>query len=350
MEVLDREPDLARASNKMDATERNFARSLAFSSIRRMARIYIRWFPWKLGKQFVKYNYDLHVGWRSHKQITRTRAGDLMEVSMPDGISSTIFLTGAWEEDATRYVRSVLKEGDIFVDVGANIGYYSVLASRLVGPSGHAFSIEAHPTIHGKLRRNIELNGRTNVTTINAAASDHPGELPLFMGPDINPGHTTTVERLAKSEELRPSGSIRCDTLEALVGDDLFRARMIKIDVEGAEYSVLSPLFSKLDHFSLSTEWLVELTPSFLDGGQREIDAIYRAFQAAGYHALLISTLAPVSDRQSKVDVLMTRRQLLSRPKDDSTHHVCEAFMQLPDGGFQCTVCGSVTADIGDLP
>ena len=289
---------------------RNAARSIAFSAIRKSTQIYMRGCPWKVGKPFMKYPYDLHVGWRPHEQITRTRFGDLMEVSMPDGISSTIYLTGAWEDDATRYVRSALSEGDIFVDVGANIGYYSVLTSGIVGASGHVFSIEAHPAIYQKLTRNVALNKRGNVTTINAAASSGPGELPLFLGPDINPGHTTTVENLAKSEGLRPSGTIRCDSLETLIGPHLYHARLIKIDVEGAEYSVLAPLFTKLAEFSPDTEWMLELTPSFCDGGQREIDQIYAAFESAGYRAVLISTLRAVPNRRVKVDVLMTRGPL----------------------------------------
>ena len=65
-----------------------------------------------------------------------------------------------------------LEPGDVFIDVGANIGYYSLLASGLVGRAGRVFSIEAHPAIHTQLLRNVQMAPTNNISAIHAAAAE----------------------------------------------------------------------------------------------------------------------------------------------------------------------------------
>ena len=278
-----------------------------------------------MGKRTAYDAYCKYLGWRPHQQIIKTRFGDLMEINTPDVISTTLFLAGHWEPPITEYVRRALKPGDIFIDVGANIGYYSVLASGLVGNTGKVFSIEAHPRIYNQLSANISRNQRQNVTLINAAAGSSRGELPIFLGPETNFGHTTTVQTLAERDGLRFDGKIPCDTLESLVGTNtLYRSRLIKIDVEGAEHSVLSTIFSSLPRFNDSTEWILELTPNHCPGGLPAIEEIYFAFRSAGYQPAKIANpygfsqlsrsrktaLTPISTvtQNDAHDVLMTKR------------------------------------------
>jgi FkbM family methyltransferase len=212
-----------------------------------------------------------------------------MRISLPDLISRTIYLTGRWEPVITEYVRSALKEGDTFVDVGANIGYYSLVASRIVCSSGKVFAVEASPSNYERMRQNLSLNGATNIRPINAAASDSRGELTLFLGPPDNRGHSTTVMSLADREGLQPEATVPADTLEELVGkQDLRNARLIKIDVEGAERAVLAPLFTSLEKFSPETEWLLELAPVYSASGQGDVDEIFDAFTSPGYYAYSI--------------------------------------------------------------
>jgi FkbM family methyltransferase len=209
-----------------------------------------------------------------------------MRVSMPDFISETIYLTGKWEPIITHYVEEVLKEGDIFIDVGANIGYYSLLASKFVGTKGAVIALEASPAIYDQLKDNISLNivSKSRVRTINAAASNVRGELGLYVGPQENAGHSTTVEALAVKSGMRMEARVRSDCLEELVGkDSLLGARLIKIDVEGAERVVLEPYLSRLGEFSHDTEWLIELSAENCAGGQADVAAIFDAFTSNGY-------------------------------------------------------------------
>ena len=138
--------------------------------IRPTARAYIRYAPWSGGKSAVYDFFDRHIAGRQYRARVRTLFAGPMELCIPDLISTTIYLTGRWEPLITRYIRANLKRGDTFVDVGANIGYYDLIASRIVAQTGRVFAIEASPSIYSRLVRNLALNNCTNITAIHAAA------------------------------------------------------------------------------------------------------------------------------------------------------------------------------------
>ena len=261
--------------------------STAATMLRLSTRTYIRNAPWMFGKRRAYELYSRHlVGSRGHKTRVRTRYGDVMELATSDLVASTIYRTGHWEPIITRYICRHLKPGDTFIDCGANIGYYSLIASRIVGRDGTVFSIEASERIYRDMLTNLELNRCVNVKPIHAAAAGEEGELSMFLAHESNLGHSTTVSSLADKEGMAFETKVHADTLEELVGPaNLRNARMIKLDVEGAERTVLAPLFDSLDRFSARTEWLIELIPSFCAGGQDDVNAIFHAFRNAGYTA-----------------------------------------------------------------
>jgi FkbM family methyltransferase len=259
-------------------------------AIRKLTRAYIEYAYWSAGKVSALGLYNRYVGRREHSATVQTRWGDKLDVTLPDLISGVISATGQWEPAVTHYVRTKLHSGDTFVDVGANIGYFTLLGSRLVGPAGHVYAIEASPSIYSRLSHNVELNHRSNVTAINAAASDHDGESPIYLDSAGNFGHSTTVEGLASASGMQREASVRSGTLDQLIGDDALRhANLIKVDVEGGEYAVLSPLLSSLSEFSDCTEWLVELSPKHCPGGQPEVDRVYGCFMDAGYGGFAVA-------------------------------------------------------------
>jgi FkbM family methyltransferase len=254
--------------------------------LRLSTRTYIRNAPWMFGKRRAYELYAQYLGGRHYRAKARTLDGDIMELATGDFVPFTIYLTGYWEPIITQYIRRHLKPGDTFVDCGANVGYYSLLASRIVGPKGNVFSIEASGQIFRSMLTNLELNHCANVTPIHAAAAGGEGESSIFLAHQANLGGSTTVRSLADKWGMAFEKKIRADTLENLVGSSNLRnARMIKLDVEGAERTVLAPLFNSLDRFSTHTEWLVEVTPSYCEGGQADADAIFHAFRDAGYAA-----------------------------------------------------------------
>jgi FkbM family methyltransferase len=148
----------------------------------------------------------------------------------------------------------------VFVDAGANIGYFSVLAASVVGPGGSVFAFEPDPDNYRLLQANAELNNMAgSITAVEAALSDAPGEGRLYLSSDNLGDHQVFAGDGARDS--LPVTLLRgCDYLAGRTG----QIDLVKIDTQGAEYHVvagLMPLLSKLDS---PPRLIVELTPHAL--------------------------------------------------------------------------------------
>jgi FkbM family methyltransferase len=158
-----------------------------------------------------------------------------------DYIQRRIAFFGLFEPNLTYFISSVLKPGDVFIDVGANIGYFTMLAAKCVGASGKVYAIEASPSTYDLLIANLRLNGVKNVEAINMAVTDKECHVRIQSNDTRNIG--------ANSVHIVSSGaadSVVGRPLQDIVAPNLGRARFIKIDVEGAENLILPSI---LDYF-----------------------------------------------------------------------------------------------------
>ncbi|MEO8132501.1 MAG: FkbM family methyltransferase [Betaproteobacteria bacterium] len=253
-------------------------------------RFHIRYFPIRFGKRWLyRAVVEPYLSWRPYGTVARMRAGPRVEIQLPDQIQDRIYFFGTWEPEISDYIASTLAPGDCFVDVGANIGYFSLLAASIVGNSGAVHSIEASPSIFAVLSRNVMRSGYTNITLHNKAASDAPRRLPIFLGPAENRGATTTVSSVAVRKGQHLEAEVQADTLVAIVGEaELLAARLVKIDIEGAEYSLVSSIAHLLPRFSPATEWLIEVSPEAISEQGKSADTLLAMFRAAGYDLLRI--------------------------------------------------------------
>jgi FkbM family methyltransferase len=291
----------------------------AAAALRAALRAYIRFAPWNAFKIAAYDRFHRYIAWQPYAAVTRTRFGFRMLTQISDLVSCVIYLTGQWEPFLTALLRERLRPGDVFVDVGANIGYYSLLASQLVGSRGQVYCIEASPTIYSALLANIALNERGNITPLNAAAADKAGELAIWLADETNRGHSTTVSNLAQSEGMTRESLVRANTIAELVGPQVLRrARIVKVDVEGAERTVLAPLLGVADSLGTDTEWLIELTPEYSENGLRDTQWIFDAFTALGYSAYQVP---------NSYDIL----GFLARPRRSSLTPVTQAPMGQAD-------------------
>lgn len=249
-----------------------------------ITRWYIRYGPLRLGK-LALFNRIVrpYVLWRSSvSAICTTFFGAKMSVALPDNIQTRIYFFGCWEPELTKLLKLSLKEGDRFIDVGANIGYFSLLASSLVGRSGRVHAIEASPTIFEQLKHNVNRNHCTNVQAYNMAASDTEGLLPIFLAGKGNLGGTTTLAAVACRDGHTYETQVVAKPLASIIGEDeLLGARLIKIDVEGAEAAVIKGIERLLPRCSQQTEWVIEVTPERI--GHAETQTLLSTFVAAGY-------------------------------------------------------------------
>jgi FkbM family methyltransferase len=142
------------------------------------------------------------------------------------------------EPEQTSAFVGALKPGQVLFDIGANVGYYTILGSRIVGPKGKVFAFE--PVIRNvvHLYQHTVLNKARNVTIISAACSDALSLTMFSAGPNFAMGHMTNDSGLETgvNEAAYPVPTVTVDGMVELLG---VSPDVIKIDVEGAELSVL---------------------------------------------------------------------------------------------------------------
>ena len=154
------------------------------------------------------------------------------------GCGGARVFVGLVEPETTRAFVAAVTEGEVVLDIGANVGYYSLLASRLVGPEGHVYAFEPVVRNLAYLYRHLSLNKANNVTVIPAACSDRCGVALFELAPSCAEGHLGAGVSL-------PSGTSSTQGIVPVVSVDRVAALAgvspdaVKIDVEGAELHVL---------------------------------------------------------------------------------------------------------------
>lgn len=144
------------------------------------------------------------------------------------------FATGLYEPDLTALVLSRVRPDMSFVDVGANIGYYSLLSSRLVAPTGHVYAFEPDPTAYQYLVRNLAKNACANVTPRELAVTEATGTA-RFTRNQLERGYVNGSSAGSPS-----SISVGTTSLDAYFSEIHWpRVDIIKLDVEGGEHSAL---------------------------------------------------------------------------------------------------------------
>lgn len=147
--------------------------------------------------------------------------------------ASNWYARGTVERHVQQAIADHVKPGDVFYDVGANIGFFSVLAARLVGPDGRVHAFEPEPRNAAAVRRNAKLNGFATITVHEAAVADTVGTIRLIV--TEHPGGATIDANSAGADAQRTI-EVKSVTLDSL---DAEPATFVKIDVEGTEPAVL---------------------------------------------------------------------------------------------------------------
>lgn len=150
------------------------------------------------------------------------------------------------EPSTTRLFKEVVKQGDVVVDLGANIGYFTLLAAKLVGKKGKVYAFEPEPRNYNYLLKNIELNGYDNVFAVQKAVSDKKGKTKLYICP-YDTGHHT-INQYGGIKAYKPdfaNDEKEFVEVEKIALDDFLKDMeqpidVIKMDVEGAEMLALS--------------------------------------------------------------------------------------------------------------
>ena len=184
------------------------------------------------------------------------------------------------------FERDLLKqqvgEGDRVIDLGANIGLYTLTLARLVGETGRVYAFEPDPTNFALLSKNVELNGYRNVTLERKAVSDKTGPAHLFRCEDNAGDH-----RITDSDEGRDSVEIEVISLDDYFSSDLVPIRLIKMDIQGAEGGALKGMAQLLDR-STDPRILMEFWPAGLERFGTNPRELLETLRARGFQILQI--------------------------------------------------------------
>lgn len=168
-------------------------------------------------------------------KIMKKVQGSKMILSLNDlGISRELALYGVHEKNSTEEVKTIIKPGMKILEVGANIGYYALIETKLAGPSGYLYAIEPAPHNFESLKKNLELNGIRNVDLHMAAFGESRGKAKFYVYDRGNLSSFIKREDMGmKYEEVE---------VEIMTLDDFLRFKkvdFIRMDVEGFEKEIL---------------------------------------------------------------------------------------------------------------
>ena len=174
-------------------------------------------------------------------------------------ISRTIAHEKEWEPEETKFLKSVIKKGSNVVDIGAHIGYFTLLFSKWVGKKGKVFSFEPDVNNFKFLSKNILANQSKNVTVFNKAISNKDETTYLYLNSE-NTGDNRILDFYVDDlDSSREKIKVECVRLDSVIPTDQ-RIDVIKIDVQGAEMLVLQGMDTFLTN-SLEQYMLIEFWP-----------------------------------------------------------------------------------------
>lgn len=227
------------------------------------------------------------------------------------------------EKATTDLFKKTVKNGDVVVDLGANIGYFSLLASRLTGSQGKVFSFEPEPKNYNYLKKNIELNNYNHAQPFQKAVSDKNGTTKLFIC-DYDTGHHTInkqdgIQAYSRGRIVKErSIDIETVALDNFLKERTNRVDVIKMDVEGAEMLALSGMDRVLKD-NKDIKMIAEFFPLLIEKmGSDPKEFIRRLIQDYGFSIYIIpEDYAALTSDMKKLNSI---QDVMSYRKNEEDH------------------------------
>jgi FkbM family methyltransferase len=253
----------------------------------------------------------------NNRALTRTIHGHKMYVDTRDvSLAPHILLDGNWESWVSDLFLQMVKPGMTVLDVGANIGWFSLLAAQNVGPQGRVIAFEPDPNTHGLVTDTLEINGfRDRAIVLKAAVSDEPGEATFYRWSQHHGSNGLVINDDIRREFPEQVEEIKVEviTIDDVIAEAGGNVDVIKIDAEGAEPNVLRGA-QRVLAANPNVRILLEYRPPCAP--------VLRAMRDDGFAIALLThqgDLVPVLDEQlddasAQLDMVLVGRPTVSAP------------------------------------
>lgn len=171
------------------------------------------------------------------------------------GVATHLLKYGSYEEEVAQIFYREIKQGMTVLDIGAHIGYFTLIAAKLVGEKGKVFAFEPEPTNLSFLLKNIEVNGYKNIIPVPKAVSDETGKTLLFLSPDNTGDH-----RIYSCYDDREFIEVETTALDEFFKGFEDKIDFIKMDIQGAEMKALRGM-TEVMRRNKSLKMVVEFWP-----------------------------------------------------------------------------------------
>ncbi len=206
------------------------------------------------------------------------------------GIARELFIHGKREVSGTDllYNNNLVEAGEIVLDIGANIGYFALIESELVGDKGKVYAVEPSFVNYERLKENIAINGFDNIATYNLAIGDKQGKAKMYVSNRSN--WSRLIER-ELPDKINDVIEVELETVDSFL-EDKAKPTFIRMDVEGYEINIFRGMPKTFQLEKLSV--FVELHPAILS--KEEIAEIFDLFERNGFD-VKYCFLNPMLDR-----------------------------------------------------
>lgn len=273
-----------------------------------IARRVIRWMP--VGRYRAVHWLDRRPVAPFWTRLPLDLGGLEYRCSLSDALMREACLTGRYEPQETALLQHFVRPGMTVVDVGANRGYFTLMAGHLVGAGGRVLAVEADPRACRLIRANLERNGLTHVVLVEGAVAE--GDAVLVFGdydPGVNDGGNCGLAPSTTIAAAGPRREIRARALYDVLDEaGLERVDLVKMDIEGGEARALRGLGRRLARGAVD-RILLELHPNHLRALGATAERVVGDLVAYGWSASTIDH-SPAAHRRAAAGPVDARRLL----------------------------------------
>lgn len=222
---------------------------------------------------------------KEHIRVKDKNLGFLYFPEYDQTIAKQIQEVGIWEPDEIRFLIKNIKPGDKCINVGANVGYFSLLMSKLVGRSGKVFAIEANPDFKKYIEKNVSSSKLNNTEIIMSAAGNDTGTISLYINMSNGGDNRVFNPELISDPvgyqvmNVKEVVSVPLDTVDNLVKDrDI---DLVLIDCQGFDHNVVRGMKNIIK--SSNPKIVVELEPTFTESLGENVKDVLNEYIDFGY-------------------------------------------------------------------